>query len=168
MHFWIEKSLNREVDSDEHHQEGFFDETKEDADLGDSTQTRAKLAEEEEVTEEPALPGATSDERARMDARLRLPRPARAAMRRMHIQFGHVKKGRFMEILKATKCPAEYLGAGKHFRCEGCDYMEKIPFPTSQGVNAKTSRPQVAYRCQRDGRSPSCGQEECGRSICTS
>ena len=78
--------------------------------------------------EELPLPGVTSDERERKAAWLRLPRPARAAFRRIHMHFGHVKKGPFMEILKATKCPAEYLEAAKHFRCEDCEYTEKIQF----------------------------------------
>ena len=77
--------------------------------------TREKLAEEEEIAEGLPLPGVTSDERTRKDAWLRLPRPATAAIRRMHMQFGHVKKGPLMEFSKATKCPPEYLEAVKHF-----------------------------------------------------
>ena len=78
--------------------------------------------------EERPFPGVTSDEKIRKAAWLRLPRPARSAIIRMHIQFGHVKTGAFMEILKAAKCPAEYLEAAIHFRCKDCDYTERIPF----------------------------------------
>ena len=85
------------------------------------------MAEEEEMMEELPLPGVTSDERTRKVAWLRLLRPARAAIR-MHMQFGHVKKAPFMQILKATKCPPEYLEAANHFRCKDCEYAEKLPF----------------------------------------
>ena len=67
-------------------------------DVGVESQTRQKLADEEEMMEELPLPGVTSDERERKTAWLKLPRAARAAIRRMHMQFGHVKKAPFMEI----------------------------------------------------------------------
>ena len=103
-----------------------FDDIATEEDLGDST--REKMIVEEEMMEEIPLPGSSKDEKARKTSWLRLPRAARAAIRRMHMQFGHVKKGPFMEILKAAKCPAEYLEAAKHFRCKGCEYTERIPF----------------------------------------
>ena len=61
-----------------------------------------------------------------------VPRAARAEIRRMHMQFGHVKKAPFMEILKAAKCPPEYLEAAQHFRCKGCEYASKLPFQTNK------------------------------------
>ena len=78
--------------------------------------------------EELPLPGVTSDAGTREDAWLRLSRPARAAIRRMHMQLGHVTKAPFVQILKATKCPPEYLEAAKHIRCTDCEYTEKLPF----------------------------------------
>ena len=117
-----------------------FDEVKDEKNSGYQSQTRRKLAEEEDLMEEPPLPGVTSDEQTRKDARLRLPRPARAAIRRIHMQFGHVKKGPFMEILKATKWPPKYLEATKHYRCKNFEYTEKRPF---QHNNVSMPRPYV-------------------------
>ena len=37
-----------------------------------------------------------------------------------------------MEILKAAKCPPEYLHAAKHFRCKDCEYASKLPSQTSK------------------------------------
>ena len=82
--------------------------------------------------EELPLPGVTTDERERKTAWLKLPRAARAAIRRMHMQFGHVKKAPFMEILKAAKCPPEYMEAAKHFRCKDCEYASKLPTQTAK------------------------------------
>lgn len=84
-----------------------FDGIEEDRDLESQYHTGSKLGEEEGMTEELPLPGATSYKRARKAAWLRLPRAARAAIRRMHMHFGHVKNAPFLEILKATKCPPE-------------------------------------------------------------
>ena len=44
------------------------------------------------------------------------------------MQFGHVKKAPFMEILKAAKCPPEYLEAAQHFRCKDCEFAKKLAF----------------------------------------
>ena len=61
-------------------------------------QSRDMMAQEEGLLEEVPLPGLTSGEKARKDAWLRLPRAGRAAIRRMHQQFGHVPKGPFIAI----------------------------------------------------------------------
>ena len=63
---------------------------------------------------------------------LQLPRPARAATRRMHNQFGHKLKGPLIEILKMAKCPKEYIDAAKYLRCPDCEKKLKLPKQTSK------------------------------------
>ena len=89
-----------------------------DEDIGDDS-TEAMI-QEKSLLEEMPLPGRTLDEAARKREWLKLPRPARAAIRRMHMQFGHCLKGPLIEILKATKAPDEYIRAAKHFKCDEC------------------------------------------------
>ena len=125
--------MQETVDEGEsHEQKKDFDGIEGDKDVGVESQTRQKLADEEEMVDELPLPGVTSDERDRKTAWLKLPRAARAAIRRMHMQFGHVKEAPFMETLKAAKCPPEYLEAARHFRCNDCEYANKLPLQTNK------------------------------------
>ena len=88
------------------------------------------------MMEELPLPVRTQDETARKVEWLKLPRPARAAIRRLHNQFGHKPK-ETLEILKASKCPEEYIRAAQYFRCTDCDLNAKLPKMTN-----KTAMPQ--------------------------
>lgn len=64
-----------------------------------------------ELLEEMPLPETNLDERAWKEQWLKLPRTARAAIRKMHEQFGHCRKGPLIEILRASKSPEEYIDA---------------------------------------------------------
>ena len=85
------------------------------------------LMEEKEMLEEIPLPGSTVNEKERQKNWLKLPRKGRAAVRRMHATFGHCPKGPFLEILKASRAPSEYIEAAKHMRCNSCEYTDALP-----------------------------------------
>jgi hypothetical protein len=85
----MEQEEQEEKDEDINpEEEMFLDAIKEDEDIGDE-QTQEAIAEEAEMLEEIPLPGRNHDERSRKREWLKLPRTARAAIRRMHMQFGH-------------------------------------------------------------------------------
>ena len=89
------------------------------------------------MLEEMPLPGRSKDEAFRKKEWLKLPRAARAAIRRLHNQFGHKPKEPLIAILKASKCPEEYIRAAKYFRCPDCEKTSKLPNQTN-----KVSMPQ--------------------------
>ena len=109
-----------------------FDEIVDDEDIGNDT--AELLVQEREMMEEMPLPGRSQDERERKAEWLKLPRPARAAIRRLHNQFGHKPKEPLIEILKAAKCPEEYIRAAKYFRCTDCDLNAKLPKQTQKAA----------------------------------
>jgi hypothetical protein len=103
----------------------FFDEVVDDEDVGDDA--AEILQQEQEMLEEIHLPGTPEHEKDRRRKWLTLPRPARAAIRRMHTQFGHCSEAPLYEILKAAKCPQEYLDSYKYFLCESCERTQHLP-----------------------------------------
>ena len=82
--------------------------------------------------EEMPLPGRSKDELERKRQWLKLPRTARAAIRRMHARSGHCLKEPLIAILKATKAPEAYIKAAKHFRCNHCERTKKLPKQTNK------------------------------------
>ena len=78
------------------------------------------------------LPGRPVTEKERHHKWLKIPRKARAAIRRMHATFGHCAQGPFLEILKASKAPSEYIEAAKYMRCNACEYVENLPKRTNK------------------------------------
>jgi hypothetical protein len=106
----------------------FFDEVVDDEDVGDDT--AAILQQEQDMLEELPLPGTPEHEKDRRRKWLALPRPARAAIRRMRTQFGHCPKAPLYEILKAAKCPREYFDSCKYFRRESCGRTQHLPKQT--------------------------------------
>ena len=79
------------------------------------------------MLEEMPLPGRSAQEAERKKTWFALPRPARAAIRRLHNQFGHKPKEPLIEVLRAARCPDEYIEAAKHFRCPDCERNVKPP-----------------------------------------
>eukprot|EP00973_Karenia_brevis_P072468 10066762-Karenia_brevis.AAC.1 len=84
------------------------------------------------MLEEVPLPGNTIDEAKRKSELLKLPRAVRAAIRRLHNRFGHPLKEPLIEVLRAAKCPDEYIKAAKHFRCPDCERTDKLPKQTEK------------------------------------
>ena len=78
-----------------------FDAIESDQDIGDDTEQ--VIADEKAMIEELPLPGAPQFEKERRAQWLKLPRHARAAIRRMHAQFGHCPKAPLKEVLRAAK-----------------------------------------------------------------
>ena len=85
------------------------------------------LVQEREMLEEMPLPGRSQDERSRKEQWLKIPRPARAAIRQLHNKFGHKPKEPLIEILKAAKCPEEYIRAAMFEFNGGFDCIAEPP-----------------------------------------
>ena len=66
------------------------------------------------------LPGTPVDEAERRRSWIALPLRERAAIRRMHRQFGHPSSTVVVQILRA-RAPPEYIQACLHFRCDACE-----------------------------------------------
>ena len=103
-------------------------------DLGDASATTEEelLANERSMLEEIPLPGTPIGEAARKIEWLKIPRPARAAIRRLHNQFGHCPKTVLVEILKNSKADESFIRAAKHFSCDDCSVTQKLPKQTSK------------------------------------
>ena len=89
-----------------------------------------ELIQEREMLEELPLPGRRESEAERKSKWLELPRPARAAIRRMHNQFGHKLKEPLIEILRASHAPDVYIKAAKYLRCADFDRKKILPVQT--------------------------------------
>jgi hypothetical protein len=89
-------------------------------------------ATEHEMLEEVLLPGMPKDEPERKQRWLKLPRPARVAIRRLHNQFCHKSKEALVEILRASKSREEYIAAAKDFRCNECERNLELPKQTNK------------------------------------
>ena len=108
----------------------YFDAIVDDDDIGHDEDEL--LIQEREMLEEMPLPGRTESEAERKKKWLAIPRPARAAIRRMHNQFVHKLNEPLFEILKASNAPAEYLEAAKYLRCADCDRKKILPTQTTK------------------------------------
>jgi hypothetical protein len=79
------------------------------------------------------LPGAPKQEAERPEAWMTIPLRARAAIRRMHRQFGHPNASVLSQILRAARAPPEFITAARHFNCDACE--ENRPTPQTAKVN---------------------------------
>jgi hypothetical protein len=109
---------------------GVFDTVGDDEDIGNERDEI--LQHEQTLLEEMPLPGTGKGKAERRQKWLKLPRPTRAAIRRMHLQFGHLPKQPLYELLKAAKCPPEYLEASKHFKRDTCSRSQHLPKQTQK------------------------------------
>ena len=107
-----------------------FDSIECEEDIGDDN--AEALIQEAEMLEEVPLPGRTQQELERKREWLKLPRSARASIRRMHNQFGHCLKEPLIAILRAAKVPDSYVRAAKHFRCVECERVRNLPKQTNK------------------------------------
>ncbi len=73
------------------------------------------------------LPGTPKDEAERRRLWLLIPLRARAAIRRMHRQFGHPAVSVLCQILRAARAPLDYIKAARHMKCEGCEENKQKP-----------------------------------------
>ena len=73
--------------------------------------TRLSEAEEQEqeMLDSMSFPGVPDTEQARRKAWLKIPRVARAAIRRLHAALGHQPKAVMLQILKGPKSAAELI-----------------------------------------------------------
>ena len=85
------------------------------------------LAADAELLEEIPLPGVPVTEQERRRKWLSIPRAARIAIRRLHQEFGHVSRSVLVELLKASKAPAEYIQAARFFVCADCEDTKGNP-----------------------------------------
>ena len=90
------------------------------------------LAHGRRMLEEIPLPGTPVGEAERRKEWLKIPRPARAAIWRLHNQFGHCPKTVLVEILKNSKADESFIRAAKHFSCDDCSVTQKLPKQTSK------------------------------------
>eukprot|EP00973_Karenia_brevis_P064647 8981399-Karenia_brevis.AAC.1 len=88
-------TAEEELEEREEGREGFFDALVEDEDIRDDS--GEALIQEREMLEEVPLPGNATDEAKRKSEWLKLPRAARAAVRRLHNRFGHPLKEPLIE-----------------------------------------------------------------------
>ncbi len=75
-------------------------------------------AREQDLLDSVPLPGVPVQEADRRKRWLKIPRKARAAIRKMHRDWGHLPRGVLKVILKAAKAPKEYIDAAEYLRCE--------------------------------------------------
>ena len=75
------------------------------------------------------LPGVPDDEKERRRAWTKVPKRVRAAIRRIHEQFGHVPTTVLVALVKAAKLPTEYQEAAKCYKCTPCT-LHKPPAQT--------------------------------------
>ena len=83
------------------------------------------------------LPRVPGHERHRREAWLKVPRRARAAIRRMHREWGHMNKTVLRKILKTAKAPQEYLDAVDSHLCNDCE----LTAPKAQTTKVGPPRP---------------------------
>ena len=70
---------------------------------------------EKDLLDAMPLPGTPVDEAERRSSWIALPLRVRAAIRRMHRQFGHPSSTVFVQILRAALAPLEHIQACRHF-----------------------------------------------------
>lgn len=98
---------------------------------------------ETDMLDDIPLPSLPEEEQNRRLVWSKLPLKARAAIRRLHKQFGHCPKNVLIQILKASRAPKEYLDAVASFRCESCEVNK----PEPQTHKTSVPRPYVFNDC---------------------
>ena len=83
---------------------------------------------EQEFLDSLKLVGFPDHEQARRDAWLKVPRPARAAVRRLHVMIGHKPRAVMVQIMRGARASQALIEGVKFFRCEVCDAFALIFF----------------------------------------
>ena len=79
----------------------------------DEEQVTEPTEQEKNLLEEMPLPNMPMGEAERRAEWTRLPRTTRAAIRKMHSQFGHCPKQVLIQILKQSKASDEFVDAAR-------------------------------------------------------
>ena len=85
------------------------------------------LEEENDFLSQIPLPGVPKDERERRLQWSKVPRRIRAAVRRLHKQFGHVPRSVLVSLVKAAKLPEAFVTAARSLKCLACETTQKPP-----------------------------------------
>jgi hypothetical protein len=105
-------------------------------DLPDASDVLDDFDKEQEMLEALPLPGNPQSEQERKAKWLALPRRARIAIRRLHRNFKHLPRTALVQMLRAAKCPKDYIDAAKAHRCSACETTKPKP-PTSKVATPK-------------------------------
>ena len=92
--------------------------------------TREFMDREKDLLDSMPLPGTPKDEAERRRLWLIIPLRARAAIRRMHRQFGHPATSVLCQTLRAARAPPDYIMAARHLKCDGCEENKQKPQST--------------------------------------
>ena len=68
-----------------------------------------------------------------------VPQNVRAAIRRLHKQFGHCPRSVLISLIKAAKLPKEYLDAARSLKCAACEITQRPPQSTKVSYLNHTS-----------------------------
>ena len=79
------------------------------------------LRKERDMLDTMPLPHVTDKEDRRRSEWSKYSQNVRAAIRRMHAQFGHCPRDTLIQILRAAKVNPETIAAARVFRCKACD-----------------------------------------------
>ena len=112
---------------------------------------RQELMEEQPPPTESAEMAREQDRRARW---LKIPRPTRLALRRLHNMTGHSPVSGMMQLLRTACASPSIIEACKHFACESCRKHMKIEKPNVTKIPGKpTFNHEVSLDCfeVRDG-----------------
>ena len=98
---------------------------------GPEDEAQARLDEEAEMEQDMLdalpLPGNPKGEQERKSKWLALPRRARIAIRRLHRNFKHLPSNALIQMLRAARCPKDYIEVAKSYRCNECEQIKPIP-----------------------------------------
>jgi len=90
-----------------------------------TTLTPTEASEQEQaMLDELVLHGFPKDEQERRSKWAKLPRKARAAIRRLHNMLGHKPKTVMLQILRGARAAPEYIEAVKLMKCDACTETE--------------------------------------------
>jgi len=90
-----------------------------------AAEVEARDIQETEHLEEIPVPHQGQSEAERKKIWLTLPRNARAALRKIHHEFGHAPHKLVRSVLKAAKYPQEWIDKVEHMRCIHCEVTAK-------------------------------------------
>ena len=86
-----------------------------------------EVFEEDDMLDAIPLPGNPKNEKERKEKWMQLPRRARIAIRRLHLNFKHLPKQAMVQMLRASRAPKAYIDAAKAHRCVACETTKPKP-----------------------------------------
>jgi hypothetical protein len=97
------------------------------------TEVAEILDRERDLLDAIPLPGVPDDEKERRKRWLELPPNVRAAIRKLHRQFGHPARSVLSQIMRAGRAPPAHIAALRFFHCEAC--KDSAPMPQTTKVS---------------------------------